>query len=394
MADGDPARPELERRQAELLPGYPQGWARPFRRRGARAWGFAGGLVDSLTLRPAEFDRMAELIVREQPVRRLRLLGGGWSDRLRDWPGLPRLRALEFDSSAIEGNRLLRSRHLAGLRELSLPPLAAPSDLRNAACAGSLERLAVRFAGDRSPGDLFDPTRLPRLVALRTNSLHGAGELLPQLLDLTLTGVNLGIFVSMARKAKPPLGSLTLEGCQQATSLAAVFRLDALAGLRSLALRDLPLSGVPTLGGLLERGLTRLVLHNAVVLQLGLLAGLGKLGQLRELAVTRTPDTPLSLPEGHAGDLADVSMPALTSLSLSGYDLRLNDVLDLLGASWMDRLHTLTLRDCNLNPHAVSVIVGREWPRLAWLDLRGNWLGAEANARLRGRFGNRVRYSS
>ena len=92
--------------------------------------------------------------------------------------------------------------------------------------------------------------------------------------------------------------------------------------------------------------------------------------------------------------LAGAELRSLTSLSLSGYDLRLNDVLDLLGASWLDQLPTLTLRECNLNPHAVSVIVSREWPRLAWLDLRGNRLGAEANAKLRARFGNRVRYTS
>ena len=64
MADDDPDRPELERREIELLPEYPQRWARPFRRRGAKAWTFGRGLVEGLTLGGIEFGRVAEKIVR------------------------------------------------------------------------------------------------------------------------------------------------------------------------------------------------------------------------------------------------------------------------------------------------------------------------------------------
>src|SRR5262249_4060176 len=141
--------------------------------------------------------------------------------------------------------------------------------------------------------------------------------------------------------------------------------------------------------------LTRLVLHNAIVTQLARLVELGCLGEsLRELAITRTRSTPLSLPEEHVEALAAADLRSLTSLSLCGYDLRPGDVPDLLRASWVDQLHTLVLRDCRLKPYAANLIVKRDWPRLAYLDLRGSWLGPETNARLRERFGNRVRYSS
>ena len=76
-----------------------------------------------------------------------------------------------------------------------------------------------------------------------------------------------------------------------------------------------------------------------------------------------------------------------------GYDLTADDVHDLFAAPWLDQLHTLCLRDCDLNAHAVSVILGRQWPGLARLDLGEHRLGAKHKSWLRGRFGVRVRYS-
>jgi hypothetical protein len=108
--------------------------------------------------------------------------------------------------------------------------------------------------------------------------------------------------------------------------------------------------------------------------------------------VTRSANPPLSLPEEHAKALAEVDLPNLGSLSLCGYELSLNDLLDLLAAPWVGQLHTLKLRSCNFNRHAVPVIAGLEWPRLGLLDLRDNTLAKEEQALLRERFGVRVRY--
>jgi uncharacterized protein (TIGR02996 family) len=401
LGDDDPERPDLERRQAQLLPTSPQRWARPFRRRDIKAWTFERGLVDGLTLRPADFDRVADLIVREQPVRRLRLLGGGWVKRLRDWPGLDRIRGLTFEVlSAGEAPQILRSPRLAGLRELTIPSWSSAVDvLQNAACLGSIETLDVNQL--RTSANLGVPrsVRLPRLRSLRIRSLEGVGEVLPQLRELGLVRVNLASFNVLARAsnlAPFALESLTLDGCFNSSQMPHpddLLRLPALASLRRFELRDAPLSDVTALAGLLKRSrISRLVLHNAVVTQVRPLALSKGLANLRELAVTRTRSTPISLPGGQIEALAAADLRSLTSLSLCGYDLTLNDVLDLLSAPWLDQLHTLCLRECDLNPHAVSVILGRAWPRLARLDLRGNRLGSENETLLRERFGIQVRY--
>lgn len=388
----DPERPELERRQAELLPEHPQRWARPFRRRQALGWTFGRGLVEGLTLRAADFDRMADLLVSEQPVQRLRLLGDGWANRLRDWAGLGRIRALDL-VWPVDLYHL--SPRLTGLRELTVPVGGWTDQLRNAPWLASLEALHLRPYPYRSSLRVH-ASHLPRLRALKTPAQAHVDELLPQLRELAVTGVNLADLISVARKSA--LSSLTVERCHGVRGtprLHDLLRLPALATLRSLEVRETALTDASALVALLAHGrLTHLTLHDVIVKHLTVLADSGNLSRLRELAVTRTRGTPLSLPEGHLEALAAADLRSLTSLSLGGYDLRTNDVLDLLGAPWIDQLHTLSLRECKLNPHVVSVIVRRDWPGLARLDLRGNRLGTEANEQLRKKFGVRVRYSS
>jgi uncharacterized protein (TIGR02996 family) len=396
LADDHPDRPELERREAELLPGCPQRWARPFRRRGAKAWSFGRGLVEGLTLQAADFDRMADLLVREQPVQRLRLLGRGWAERLRNWPGLPRVRALDLDPNHYAADGLLRLQGLSGLREVSMPGWGWNNQLRGAPWMASLEALDLRPGNHGGHALRMLSAELPRLRALKTTVMAHASEMLPQLRELTLTGINLASFMEAARN-RAALDSLTVEGGHfhpRTHELHDLLRLPALATLRRLEIRDVALKDATALAALLGRGrLARLTLHNVVVQHLQGLADSGSLGQLRELSVTRSRSTPLSLPAGHVEALAAADLGSLTSLSLCGYDLKMNDLLDLLAAPWLDRLHSLTLRECNLNPHVVSVFLRGDWPRLAKLDLRGNWLDRGSCEALRRRFGVKVRYS-
>jgi hypothetical protein len=317
---------------------------------------------------------------------------------------LDRVRSLEFEAgNYADVIQLLLSSRLAGLRELTLPGWRGNSEtLRNAPWQKTIEALDLRPAYYSPSGRLL-PARLPRLRALRVQALDGLGEVLPQLRELYLAGVNLGPFVVLAQTANcvpVELESLSLDGCFDSRQtphlgLADLLRVPALSNLRRFELRDSPLRDVPALAGLLKRSeITRLVLHNAVVTQLRTLALSKGLANLRELAVTRTRSTPISLPPGHVEALAAADLGSLTSLSLCGYDLTVDDVRDLFAAPWMDQLHTLCLRDCDLNARGVSVILGRQWPGLARLDLRGNRLSVKQKAWLRERFGVRVRYSA
>ena len=67
----------------------------------------------------------------------------------------------------------------------------------------------------------------------------------------------------------------------------------------------------------------------------------------------------------------DTELRSLTSLSLCGYALTMNEALDLLGAPWLAQLHSLALRDCKLSPHVVPVIV-RVFP-VGWLSVPASW---------------------
>jgi uncharacterized protein (TIGR02996 family) len=392
--EGDPERTELEAREALLLPLAPQRWARPFRRHGAKAWSFERGLVGGLTLRAEQFDRVAELIVREQPVRRLRLLGGGWVERVQKWEGLERVRALHLD----DGDRntaapLLRSPRLAGLRELSIGGRPVADAMRSASCLKSLESLDLTPCDLYSQSGLLRDVRLPRLRSLGCRWVENLGALSPQLRELSLLRAHLNPFVALARTVT--LESLTLDGCfsHPTPCLSDLLGLLSLSGLRRFELRDMPLTDAQPLAALLGRGqMTRLVLHNAAGTHLRPLAESGHLGRLRELAATWSVSGQ-SLPRQHVAALAGTDMPSLVSLSLSGYALTANDLLDLFGAPWLTQLHTLRLARCGVSPHLVSVILKADWPRLAVLDLRGNKLGRDNEALLRDRFGVRVRYT-
>jgi hypothetical protein len=413
MTLDDPQRPELEARQAQLLPEHPQRWTRPFRRREAKAWSFGRGLVEGLTLRRADFDRVAELMWRSQPVQRLHLMpGSDWGTRLRQWPELERVRALQVVPLEVQ---TLTSPRLAGLRELTISHLlssagqSAAQLLLQAHWLSGLERLTFMHAylGQALQVSMLNRERLPRLHSLATHSLVGVEAILPQLRRFEMIGGSPGELAQLVFRMSGgiALEELSLRSCalgRRPNALAELLQLPVLRQLRVLELHDTSLSAgsFTALADLLKHGrLVRLVLHEVLTSrQAETLASSGRLRNIRELTLStrrgRSFDPNYSLGREAIQALMSADLPALCSLSLRGQPLRLNDMLDLLGARFVDQLHTLDLRRCSLRPHSAASIAARApWPRLGLIDLRGNEFAPEERDLLRRRLGPRVKYN-
>ena len=123
LAGDHPARPELLRREAELLAGHQADWARGVGELVA-AFEFRRGLLDSVTVSGRDFRRHARDLFRLAPVRRVRLIEPlGDLDALAACAHLANARELDF-SGADLGNggvsALAASPHLTNLRSLEL----------------------------------------------------------------------------------------------------------------------------------------------------------------------------------------------------------------------------------------------------------------------------------
>jgi uncharacterized protein (TIGR02996 family) len=414
LACDDPLRDELEARERQLWPEYPQRWARPYSRRGAKAWSFAHGLVEEVALDTNSFDRLRDRLCQDQPVRRLRLLGSeGWRERLESWPDLERVAALRTETYEVE---LLRSPCLAGLRELEVR-WAGVGTLLTAPCAAALEALDLRhsFTSPEELRALFQPQRLPRLRALGLGPItfrtaHPERPPLPPRLScLWCDSLMLGELVPLLTAIPDaPLEELSLIRCSNdaraGDPLAVLLRLPALARLRRLELAGMPLSR-PALTGLrelLQRGLLvwlvlRECLAEGEVIEL---ARAGRLTCIRELVVAGAPTwrvypSERCYPLGGAAvrALTAAPLPALVALELSGHRLTADDLRALIDAPFITQMHTLVLRDNGLGAGTAEVLLRRGvWPRLGLLDVRGNALSRADRDLLRSRLGVRVRY--
>src|SRR5947209_685613 len=94
MDDGDERRPDLEARQAQLLPAHRKGWAGPLRH-WARRWEFRRGFVEGVTLPAEVFLLHAQELFRLAPVRAVHLVDVvGHEGELASCPHLARLTGL------------------------------------------------------------------------------------------------------------------------------------------------------------------------------------------------------------------------------------------------------------------------------------------------------------
>jgi uncharacterized protein (TIGR02996 family) len=267
LDEDDPARPELEQRERDLIAAHERGWLACLPE--GVDWSYRGGLIDQLEFGRAveldgltERDGLAELL-RQHPVRELSF---GFVSGLGclSQPGLAefvtglnfRARLEREHATAIA--RLLQSKALVRLTSLKLGGPFLDDDFLGAlASSPVLPQLHTLHLIDSSASpstvaDLFRSWRLPRLSELWLGDRCGSGELLSVLTEAEHAErwARLGLI-----GPTPP-------------SAGDVMRLERCSNLRELRLSELraPLPALPALErlGLEEDGASslRMLIHS------------------------------------------------------------------------------------------------------------------------------------
>jgi uncharacterized protein (TIGR02996 family) len=152
LPDDAAAVPALRRRECDLLAEHEMDWAGPLLDLGAVAWVFRRGLPAWVTLTADDFLRHAAALVRDTPVRRVKLLDAGRrGPELARRPELADLAKLNLSDNDL-GDRdvaaLAGSAYLGGLTALDLGGnrlgAAGAQNLAAAPALGRLTRLGLR----------------------------------------------------------------------------------------------------------------------------------------------------------------------------------------------------------------------------------------------------------
>lgn len=91
--------------------------------------------------------------------------------------------------------------------------------------------------------------------------------------------------------------------------------------------------------------------------------------------------------------LAAGRLPRLRQLDLADVACGDGGAIALAGAACAPHLRELVLPGCGITDVGAEALRGADFRRLEWLLLKGNPIGAEAEARLRARFGGRLTYA-
>jgi uncharacterized protein (TIGR02996 family) len=429
----DERRPGLEARERQLLAGRHKTWAGPLRE-DVNSYVFRRGFVEEVRLSAGAFLARAERLFEWAPLRSAHLVDvAAKAKELADSPYLARLRGLRL---TVEGRpaymvpagsdaagvltTLLRSRHLKDLRSLALPGnnlgTAGAGALAKAAALAGLAELDLRHASMGADG-LEALARAPTLSRLRKLRLGGqtaptnaaaraaaarnfgraAALFLDRLeeLDLRWNGAAADTVLPLENVSGPvPLRVLRLRGA--AVDVAALASSPRLPGLVSLSLRGCALQSEGLRALLRGPALSRLCaldLGDSGVEQPALeaLASSPHLGRLARLGLAANRAAGGGLP-ALAEAAIDGRLPRLAELDLSHTKLG-EEALRLLARSPLrEQFTSLDLSHTTFS--AAGPLLEADWPRLTWLDLRGNPLGRAAQAALRARFGHAVRYGA
>ncbi len=181
LAEDDPGRTDLSRRERALLAAHRTAWAAPLDG-AALSWTFRRGFIEEVALAAANFLRRGDRLFAVAPVRGVRLYHVGTRvPELAACPHLSAVACLDLDGEPVHPSHLgvlLASPHLTRLTALSLASSglarAAVEALARSAVLGSLRRLDL--AGN--PLHNEGAARLaacPRLSGLRHLGLHWCG---------------------------------------------------------------------------------------------------------------------------------------------------------------------------------------------------------------------------
>jgi uncharacterized protein (TIGR02996 family) len=498
LPDDDERRTDLEATEARLLAEHAKGWAGPIRR-WARHWSFRRGFVEGIKIRTGAFLVRADELFAAAPIRHVQLVHSARIiDHLAACPYLARLESLNLQANftlptapevpgiperpvpmeyrqagwraryeainAAKANcqaagvdhlrRLLGSPHLKRLRALGLEDnrLGGSGILALLDWKGLDELTALDLRrnalGQEDVQTIVDSGRLGRLRSLRLGHCRNGGgyaamlrvgdyepemdeeaeqwqdsergricqylaPLVSQLTDLDLGSclvTDLAIN-DLAELPKPPvLTSLRLDhNCLGRRGVEALLRSRL---CDRLALLDLGscyleadalhlLAGCPNLSGL-----TSLFLNNnspgvegvralAASPHLTRLARLSLAGAQRSAGSWTNEEFPAVIGDQKVKILADSAgrLPRLAWLDLRKNGLGAAATRNLVSSPLLEQLAWLDLRHNRLgNEGAALFAVAVPWPRLARLDLRDNDISPAIGHRLRARFGARVLY--
>jgi uncharacterized protein (TIGR02996 family) len=381
LAAGEPRRPDLLRREADLLAVHERDWLGDLYDRVVR-WRFRRGFVEEVEVEPGRFFAEGAGLFERAPVRHVRFCADG--GRLPDdstlrtlaaSPLLARLRGVKIprldDGLTAHGVRALAaSPHAASLRALALPNFPGLTDL-------GLDGLGPEGA---------------RVLA---EAPHLGG-----VTSLELAGNRIGDEGVRFLAASPHLtrlAELNLS-CNDLTDEA----VHALAGSpNGAALNSLDLSINNDLGPVATRllcesphlgRLTRLALEYTTA-HLGLLAGSGLLSRLTSLrvgagdvrALAASPRaaglTALRVGDGDPIDADALArsphLAGLTSLEFGYRVLRGAGLRAILASPFLTRVSELSLAHNDVGLEGVRALAGSPWlGRLTHLDLSGCGLSA------------------
>jgi uncharacterized protein (TIGR02996 family) len=413
LPEEDERRPELLGREAWLLARHTKELGRPVRRL-AQRWELRRGCVEGVKLPAEKFLRKVGELFDVAPLRHLHLTWIG--DHLADLAACPQLAQIEeltlssnsfsfFSHWGWLGN-LLRSPHLQGLRSLQLLGGAVVnSDVDAIAALPKLVELRLwdcRGVNTSPPIPLAQPGSLHRLQRIGLSGWTGAVDwptAVPWLdvLELRRSPLRPQDMVRWitTRNRYPLQRTLILEGVGPGLDLAGLFASGALDQLHTLTLRHCSL-GPPDAEAIVSRGppgLVHLDLGNNPLGSRGVeaLASSPRLGHLTHLglAAVTEPDLIYVL----VGPLfTSQNLPRLAALDLCRNGVTPSDILALARSHLAQRLYRLDLSHNLLGPPGVQALLGADWPRLAWLDVRNNGLDDASRAALHERFGWSVHY--
>jgi uncharacterized protein (TIGR02996 family) len=371
LPEDDPRRLQFQERQRDLLLSYGAAWAAPVGVvNGVQRWTFRRGFVEGVALRtsdlPADLERLAAVV----PLRELQILGlDSSSARMTSErharaaarsPQLQRLRGLDvggYWEPTVPGE-LLTSPHLTNLRTLRLHRQVAAA-LPDAPCLAGLTTLQLG-GFYQAPSPLLRSARLGNLMRLEL------GDFEVPVADLEdLAG-------------SPHLGRLEVLALNRLRL--SLPHVDALAGARLSALRQLELSGnrLDARDVRLLAGSSLLAAVEFLDLSCNAVGAAGGATLLDGTALPRLKRLNLASnrlgPQG-ARDLACLNLPRLAALNLGTN--KLGDEGAAALAEWLPDLTSLALPYNNLSADGLRRLAGA-WPgRPAMLNLSWNPLGDE-----------------
>ena len=330
LPDDDLRRPDLRERERQLSEAHEARWAADLAPL-VTDWSFHRGVIDSVSVDPAQFLASGAAIFELAPIRKVRFLdiGEGLKD-LAENPLLRHIRELDLSGNPL-GDRgpmlLARSPHLAGLHALDL----GFTDLG----ATGLKALA-------------DAPAFGGLRSLRVND-------------------------------NPGLGVVGLRALADSPHLTALIDLDLSGnGLSDAALR-------PLFDGPLARRLVRLALQG------NHLGDAGTIALVESLAFTRMAERDGSIdlrrvemgPTGARALAACAALTAVHTLDLEGNTIGDAGLIALAGSPYLTSLRVLALNENRVSDDGARALSRSPLMRtLVRLDLTGNIVTQESQDRL------------